>query len=154
MTTRSDIEKLVSVEIYTDVGAQLPEYASSGASGADIRANLEKTMIIEPGSRNLIPTGIYLGIPKGYEVHIRPRSGLAFREGVHAILGTIDSDYRGEIKVILMNSSNKNFTVEPGMRIAQMVCSKVSKMSWKNVWKEDLSQTERGKGGFGSTGME
>jgi dUTP pyrophosphatase len=143
----------VSVEIYTD-GVQLPEYASVGAAGCDIRAKLDEKLFINPGCRELIPTGIYLGIPKGWEVQIRPRSGLAFREGVHAILGTIDSDYRGEIKVLLMNNSNVYFTVEPRMRIAQMVCNQVPRMKWRQVTKEELSSTERGEGGFGSTGTQ
>jgi len=143
----------IHVEIHTD-GVQLPEYASSGASGADIRAKLDHGKTIWPGNRILIPTGIYLGIPEGWEVQLRPRSGLAFREGVHAIFGTIDSDYRGEIKVLLMNNSGSDFIVEPGMRIAQMVCNQVPKMNWKKVTKEELSQTERGEGGFGSTGTQ
>lgn len=142
----------VSVEIHAD-GVELPTYASSGASGADIRAKLETTRVIEPGFRALIPTGIYLGIPEGWEVQIRPRSGLAFRDGVHAILGTIDSDYRGEVKVILMNNSSYPIYIEPGMRIAQMVCNQVPRMKWKQVTKEELSRTERGEGGFGSTGI-
>ena len=141
----------VAVEIYTD-GVELPKYESSGASGADIRA--KEGVLIQPGCRELISTGIYLGIPEGWEVQLRPRSGLAYRDGVHAILGTIDSDYRGEIKVLLMNSSKVPFTVEPGMRIAQMVCNQVPKMYWLQVINEELSKTERGEGGFGSTGTK
>ena len=130
-----------------------PSYSSTGASGADIRAKLSEPLPIPGMSRRLVPTGIFLEIPIGYEVQIRPRSGLAFREGVHAILGTIDSDYRGEVKVLLMNSSASEFAVEPGMRIAQMVCCDVIQMVWNTRTKEELSQTERGEGGFGSTGI-
>lgn len=140
------------VDIHAD-GVMKPEYASPGSSGADIRANLSEPLPVPAGDRVLIPTGIFLGIPIGYEVQIRPRSGLAFRKGVHAILGTIDSDYRGEVKVILMNSSSTEFIVEPGMRIAQMVCCDVIRMEWISKSKEQLSQTERGEGGFGSTGI-
>ena len=141
------------VGIHAD-GVQLPEYSSSGASGADIRAKLSEPLPVPSGQRVLISTGIFLDIPDGYEVQIRPRSGLAFREGIHAILGTVDSDYRGEVKVLLMNSSSKNFTVEPGMRVAQIVCCGVIRMNWKSKTKEQLSQTERGEGGFGSTGIK
>jgi len=152
MATRYDRSFFPAVDIHTD-GAEPPEYASDGASGADIRAKLSEPLRIPAGERVLVPTGIYLGIPIGYEVQIRPRSGLAVREGVHAILGTIDSDYRGEIKVILMNSSTAEFVVEPKMRIAQMVCNNVARMDWRARTKEQLSQTERGEGGFGSTGV-
>jgi dUTP pyrophosphatase len=152
MATTCDRSFFPPVDIYTD-GVQLPEYASTGASGADIRAKLSEPLHVPAGERVLVPTGIYLGIPIGYEVQIRPRSGLAFREGVHAILGTIDSDYRGEVKVILMNSSTAEFVVEPEMRIAQMVCNRVARMDWWPRTKEQLSQTERGEGGFGSTGV-
>ena len=148
----SQSSQLMSVDIHTN-NVPLPEYASPGASGADIRANLTEPLHIGTGGRVLIPTGIFLGIPVGYEVQIRPRSGLALRNGVHAILGTIDSDYRGEVKVLLMNSSSTNFIVEPEMRIAQMVCCDVIRMVWNSKTKDQLSQTERGEGGFGSTGM-
>nr|QBK85888.1 MAG: dUTP diphosphatase [Marseillevirus LCMAC101] len=144
----------VEVGIYNENYAQyFPSYASSGASGADIKAKLSEPLPIPGRSRRLVPTGIFLDIPIGYEVQIRPRSGLAFREGVHAILGTIDSDYRGEVKVLLMNNSDSDFVVENGMRIAQIVCSKVYVMVWNTLTKEELSQTERGEGGFGSTGI-
>ena len=144
----------LGVGLCFDAPGQIPKYASSGSSGADIKANLSETFYFPAGTRILIPTGIFLEIPQGYEVQIRPRSGLALRNGIHAILGTIDSDYRGEVKVILMNSSDSTFAVEPGMRIAQMVCSKVVRMSWILKSKEQLSQTERGEGGFGSTGVK
>ena len=140
------------VGIYNE-NHEYPAYASAGASGADIKANLTEPLRIPGMSRALVPTGIFLEIPVGYEVQIRPRSGLAFREGVHAILGTIDSDYRGEVKVLLMNSDDSVFVVEPGMRIAQLVCCDVIQMVWNTRTKEELSQTERGEGGFGSTGI-
>ena len=142
---------IVAVGIHTD-DVPKPKYSSSGSSGADIRAKLPAPLPIPSGSRVLVPTGIFLDILGGYEVQIRPRSGLAFRNGIHAILGTIDSDYRGEVKVLLMNNGHSEFLVEPGMRIAQLVCSKVEHMVWISKTKEQLSQTERGEGGFGSTG--
>ena len=111
----------VTVFIYNENNECVPFYASSGASGADIQANISEDILIPPGTRVLVPTGIFLGIPEGYEVQIRPRSGLAFRNGVHAILGTIDSDYIGEVKVLLMNSGSDQFVVEHKMRIAQLV---------------------------------
>lgn len=142
-----------TVGIYADE-VQLPEYSSSGASGADIRAKLPEPLPVPAGSRVLIPTGIFLDMPKGYEVQLRPRSGLAFRKGVHTILGTIDSDYRGEIKVLLMNSSSTHFIVEHGMRVAQIVCCRVTRIHFQSKTKEQLSQTDRGEGGFGSTGIK
>lgn len=131
----------------------LPSYQSSGASGADLLAALETPVDIEPGKVSLIPTGLFLEVPEGYEVQIRPRSGLAFKSqvGVLNSPGTIDSDYRGEVKVILMNHGETTFTILPGMRIAQMVVCPIIRARFVPV--ERLEETVRGSGGFGHTGL-
>tara|TARA_Y100001958_G_C21157457_1_gene492157 strand:+ start:334 stop:774 length:441 start_codon:yes stop_codon:yes gene_type:complete len=132
----------------------LPKYETDGSSGMDLAANIEKSIDIGPGKTSIIPTGISLSIPKNYEMQIRPRSGLAAKNQITVLNtpGTIDADYRGEIKVILLNLSNKIFTVEKGARIAQMVLCPVIKVKFKEV--ENLEITERGSGGFGSTGIK
>ena len=129
----------------------IPAYMSEGASGFDVKADLEAPMIIEPGRIALIPTGLFFEIPEGFEIQIRPRSGLALK-GITVLNspGTVDSDYRGEVKVILANLSNEPFTVEPGMRIAQVVFSQVTPV--KMVEHNSLPETTRGAGGFGHTG--
>lgn len=133
-------------------GAQLPSYESEQAAGADIRAYLKQEEIIRPGERKLIPTGLFIGLPEGCEVQIRPRSGLALKHGVTVLNapGTIDSDYRGEIGVILINLGDKDFTIKNGDRIAQMVVSKHERGEFINRW---LDKTNRGSGGFGHTGI-
>lgn len=133
-------------------GAQLPSYESEQAAGADIRAYLKQEEIIRPGERKLIPTGLFIGLPEGYEVQIRPRSGLALKYGVTVLNtpGTVDSDFRGEIGVILINHGDKDFTVKNGDRIAQMVISKHERGEFINGW---LDKTNRGSGGFGHTGI-
>lgn len=130
----------------------LPSYATAGASGVDLYACVDKPIKLKPFERALIPTGIQVEIPKGYEAQIRPRSGLALKYGVTVLNtpGTIDSDYRGEVCVILINLGNADFVVEQGMRIAQMVICPVVKVNILKV--NELSATERGEGGFGSTG--
>ncbi len=130
----------------------LPEYESVAASGMDLPAAIENDLIIAPGERQLVPTGLAIALPKGYEAQIRPRSGLALRNGVTILNtpGTIDSDYRGEVKVILVNFSNCNFVIHRGMRIAQMVIAPVLKISLLDV--DVLPETARGDDGFGSTG--
>lgn len=132
----------------------LPEYESKSAAGMDIRAALETPVILKPGERTLIPTGLQMSIPDGFEAQIRPRSGLAIRNGITMLNspGTIDADYRGEVKVIAINHSNEAFTVEHGDRIAQMVIAPVTQFPVKEV--NDLSSTDRGEGGFGSTGVK
>ena len=132
----------------------LPEYESKSAAGMDIRAALETTVTLKPGERTLIPTGLQMSIPDGFEAQIRPRSGLAIRNGITMLNspGTIDADYRGEVKVIAINHSNEAFTVEHGDRIAQMVIAPVTQFPVKEV--NDLSSTDRGEGGFGSTGVK
>ncbi|MEP0006466.1 MAG: dUTP diphosphatase [Balneola sp.] len=132
----------------------LPEYESKSAAGMDIRAALETPVTLKPGERTLIPTGLQMSIPDGFEAQIRPRSGLAIRNGITMLNspGTIDADYRGEVKVIAINHSNEAFTVEHGDRIAQMVIAPVTQFPVKEV--NDLSSTDRGEGGFGSTGVK
>ena len=130
----------------------LPEYESVAASGMDLPAAIESDLSIKPGERQLVPTGLAIALPEGYEAQIRPRSGLALKNGVTILNtpGTIDSDYRGEVKVILVNFSNYNFTIQRGMRIAQMVIAPVLQVSLMDV--DVLPKTARGEGGFGSTG--
>ena len=134
-------------------GAQLPAYETIAAAGMDLVAFIDKDIVLKPGERVLIPTGILVGIPEGFEAEIRPRSGLALKYGVTILNapGTIDSDYRGEIKVILINLGNMDFTVRNGDRIAQMVFKNVVRVSLDVV--EELPETKRNKGGFGSTGI-
>ncbi len=134
------------------VGLNLPTYATEQSAGMDLTAALEEAIEIGPGDRMLIPTGLSIALPDGYEAQIRPRSGLALKHGVTVLNspGTIDADYRGEIGVILANLGKEEFTVERGMRIAQMVIAKHAKVEWEVV--ELLEETNRGTGGFGSTG--
>ncbi len=130
----------------------LPAYATEGSSGMDIRANLEESIIIRPLQRVLVPTGIFTEIPAGFEAQIRPRSGLALKQGITCLNspGTIDADYRGEIKVILINLSGEDKVVENGDRIAQVVFQKVERVSWEEV--SSISNSDRNEGGFGHTG--
>jgi len=132
----------------------LPKYETSGSSGMDLAANIKANMNIDPGKTAIIPTGLALSIPKGFEVQIRPRSGLAAKQKISVLNtpGTIDADYRGEIKVILINLGHETFKVEKGLRVAQMVVCPIVQAQFKEV--DDLSETERGKGGFGSTGTK
>ncbi len=130
----------------------LPKYETEGSAGMDLRANMDEPVTLQSLERTLIPTGLFIELPFGYEAQIRPRSGLAIKKGLSLpnTPGTIDSDYRGEIKVILINLSPDPQTVEPGERVAQMVITKYERVEWEVV--EALSDTERGAGGFGSTG--
>ena len=132
----------------------LPKYETIGSSGMDISANIETEIIIEPGNTAIIPTGLALSIPKGYEIQIRPRSGLAAKQKISVLNtpGTIDADYRGEIKVILINLGSSKFKIEKGLRIAQMVLCPVVQAQLEEV--DDLNETKRGTGGFGSTGVK
>jgi dUTP pyrophosphatase len=131
----------------------LPEYQTEGASGADVRALLDADIIVDPGARALVPTGLYLDIPRGLEAQVRPRSGLAARHGITVLNspGTIDSDYRGELKVLLVNLGDAGVRIANGDRIAQIVISPVVRARFAR--KESISGTGRGSGGFGSTGM-
>ena len=132
----------------------LPKYETNGSSGMDLAANIDANINIDPGKTAIIPTGLALSIPKGFEVQIRPRSGLAAKQKISVLNtpGTIDADYRGEIKVILINLGQEPFKVEKGLRIAQMVVCPIVQAQLKEV--DDLNETERGKGGFGSTGTK
>jgi len=131
----------------------LPAYATSGAAGMDVHAAVDQPLVIQPGSIALVPTGLVMAIPTGFECQVRSRSGLAARNGVFALNapGTIDSDYRGEVKVILANISGDPFTIERGSRIAQLVVARHEQVEWRAV--DAVDATERGSGGFGSTGV-
>ncbi len=144
---------MIPVKIRAISGARLPEYQSRGSAGADIFAFIEEPVVIENGRVVLVPTGLFLEIPEGYEAQIRPRSGLALKSGITLLNtpGTIDPDYRGELKIIMANFGDKPFTVERGMRIAQMVFSRVYRGHFLEV--EALGETERNEGGFGHTGL-
>ncbi|WP_373497587.1 dUTP diphosphatase [Aquiflexum sp.] len=130
----------------------LPEYQTSLSAGLDLRANINEPIELKPLERKLIGTGLFIELPAGYEAQIRPRSGMAYKYGLSVLNtpGTIDADYRGEVKVLLVNLSNESFTVEDGERIAQMVVAKHEQITWQPV--QELSETERGAGGYGSTG--
>lgn len=132
----------------------LPQYATSQSAGMDIRANLTEPIVLKPLQRCLVPTGLYIALPQGYEAQIRPRSGLALKKGIGVLNapGTIDADYRGEIGIILVNLSEQEFTIEDGERIAQMVIARYEQAEWQEV--EVLDETERGAGGFGHTGKK
>lgn len=148
-----NIEDRLTISVNKQKGSITPVYASEGAAGADIHAFLEEPMVIPPGERALVLTGLRIEIPFGFEGQIRPRSGLALKNGVTVLNspGTIDSDFRGEIGIILINLGSLPFTVFPGDRIAQIVFSKVARASFEV--KKNLAQSERGSGGFGSTGQ-
>lgn len=136
------------------VGLKLPTYETNQSAGMDLSAALEEAIELAPGDRALVPTGLAIALPTGFEAQIRPRSGLALKKGITVLNtpGTIDADYRGEIGVILVNLGQEAVTIERGMRIAQMVIAKHEHIEWKVV--ESLDETERGAGGFGSTGTE
>jgi len=143
---------MAKMKIINESNNPLPEYATEGAAGMDIRANINHQLIIRPMERVMVPTGIYIELQEGYEAQIRPRSGLAIRQGLTRLNspGTIDADYRGEIKVILINLSGEEQHILPGDRIAQMVMHKVERIKWKSVKK--IKATKRNEGGFGHTG--
>jgi dUTP pyrophosphatase len=144
--------KLTKTE--TGTGLPTPKYATEGSAGMDLYADIENKFVLHKNTRTLVSTGISIELPQGYEAQIRPRSGLAAKNGITVLNtpGTIDSDYRGEIKVILINLSDQDFTIERGMRIAQMVIAPVTMATIKET--EALEETARGEGGFGSTGVE
>lgn len=144
----------IKVRILNESSNALPEYATGGSAGMDIRANLSGDLVIRPGERVLVPTGLFLELPEGYEAQIRPRSGLAIKQGITCLNspGTIDSDYRGEIRVILINHSQEEQHIHHGDRIAQMVVQKFERVKWKPVGS--VSSTERNEGGFGHTGKK
>ena len=142
----------IKVKIINQSPNALPEYATEGSAGMDLRANLAAPLVLRPMERQLVPTGLFIELPQGYEAQVRPRSGLAIKHGITCLNspGTIDSDYRGELKVILINLSQEEQTLHPGDRIAQMVVSPVVQIGWEAV--EAIGETARNAGGFGHTG--
>ena len=145
---------MVKVKIVNKGRQQLPAYATSQSAGMDLRADIETSIELQPLERRLIPTGLFMALPDGYEAQVRPRSGLALKHGITVLNtpGTIDADYRGEVGVILVNLSNIPFTIEPGERIAQMVIAKYEQAALEEV--EVLDETERGAGGYGHSGRK
>jgi len=144
----------VKIKIINKSGHKLPHYETFASAGMDLRADLESPITLKPLERAIVPTGLFIELPVGYEAQVRPRSGLAAKKGITVLNapGTIDADYRGNVGVILVNLSNEDFTVENGERIAQMVIAKHERAEWEEV--EILSDTDRGEGGFGSTGTK
>ena len=142
----------MEVKIVNRSGNPLPDYSTPHSAGMDLRANLDEPVVLEPLQRSLIPTGLFIELPEGYEAQIRPRSGLALKNGISVVNtpGTIDADYRGEIGIILINLSDERFVIKNGERICQMVINKVEKISWTETGS--LEGSDRGPGGFGHTG--
>lgn len=143
----------MKVEIINRSKHALPAYATDLSAGMDLRANLDEPIVLKPLERTLVPTGLFMALPAGYEAQVRPRSGLAIKKGITVLNspGTIDADYRGEVCVILVNLSSEPFTIADGERIAQMVIARHEQIEWQSV--EVLGETERGAGGFGHTGV-
>lgn len=142
----------ITIKIINNSSNALPSYETIGSSGMDLRANLQEPVKLEPMQRALIPTGLFIELPLGYEAQVRPRSGFAIKHGITCLNspGTVDSDYRGEIRIILINLSNEIFTINHGERIAQMIIQPVTKAEWELV--KVLNESKRGEGGFGHTG--
>lgn len=145
---------MVKIKVVNTGCQPLPAYATSQSAGMDLRANIESPITLHPMERTLVPTGIRIELPEGYEAQVRPRSGLALKHGITVLNtpGTIDSDYRGELKVLLVNLSNDDFVVNAGERVAQMVIARHETPTWEEV--EALDETERGEGGYGHTGVK
>ena len=146
--------QMLEVKVINKGHQQLPAYATPQSAGMDLRANLDAPVVLRPMERRLIPTGLYIALPEGYEAQVRPRSGLAFKHGITVLNspGTIDADYRGEIGVLLVNLSSEDFTVNDGERIAQMVIARHEQVAFRLV--DELDATERGDGGYGHTGVK
>lgn len=144
----------MKVEVVNLSSHELPKYSTNESAGLDLRAELQSPITLGPGQRSLIPTGLKIALPTGYEAQVRPRSGLAYKQGITVLNspGTIDADYRGDVGVILINHGSESFTIENGERIAQLVIAKFVQIDWDEVL--DLSSTLRGEGGFGSTGVK
>ena len=144
---------MVKVKIVNKGGQPLPAYATSQSAGLDLRADISSSIVLRPLARRLVPTGLFIALPQGYEAQVRPRSGLALKHGITVLNspGTIDADYRGEVGVVLVNLSNEDFLIEPGERIAQMVVARHEQVEFEPV--EELDETERGAGGYGHTGV-
>jgi dUTP pyrophosphatase len=145
---------MMHVSIVNRTPYPLPDYATPGSAGLDLRAHLPEPKVIQPGERVLIPTGLSLALPNGFEAQVRPRSGLALKHGITVLNspGTVDADYRGDVGVILINLGAEPFTIEPGDRVAQLVIAAYAQVEWTSV--EVLPETERGAGGFGHTGTQ
>ena len=145
---------MLKVKVINSSRFDLPRYATPLSAGMDVRANIDEAVVLRPLERAMIPTGLSIELPEGYEMQIRPRSGLAAKHGITVLNspGTIDADYRGEIRVILVNLSNEGFRIEAGERIAQMVVARHEQVEWELT--EELAESERGEGGFGSTGKK
>lgn len=145
---------MTTVKVINKGKQQLPAYATKQSAGMDLRANIEEAFVLKPLERRLVPTGLYMALPEGYEAQVRPRSGLALKHGITVLNtpGTIDADYRGEVGVVLVNLSNEPFSIEPGERIAQMVIAKYEQVELEEV--EMLDETERGAGGYGHSGTK
>lgn len=144
----------MTVKVINQSNNPLPQYQTAHSAGLDLMAFIPEPITLKSLQRALIPTGLYIELPVGYEAQIRPRSGLAFKNGISIVNapGTIDADYRGEIKVLLVNLSDQDFTIENGLRIAQMIVAKYERIVWETA--SELSETERGTGGYGSTGVK
>lgn len=144
----------MKIQVVNQSKHPLPEYATELSAGLDLRANIDEPIELKPLERTLVSTGLFIALPKGYEAQIRPRSGLAFKNGVTVLNspGTIDADYRGELKVLLVNLSNTSFIINDGERVAQMVIAKHEQVNWEQT--TNLDDTDRGAGGFGHTGTK
>ena len=144
----------ITIPVINRSAFPLPAYATVGSSGLDVRANIEQPITLQSLERTLVPTGLFVEIPLGFEIQVRPRSGLAVKQGLTCLNtpGTIDADYRGEIKVILINLSKESQIIQPGDRIAQLVLQAIELIEWKSV--DQLNETDRGSGGFGHTGKQ
>ena len=145
---------MIQVKVINKGNQPLPAYATEQSAGMDLRADIEQPVTLKPLERRLIPTGLHIALPRGYEAQVRPRSGLALKHGITVLNtpGTIDADYRGEIGVVLVNLSNEDFVVNPGERVAQMVIAKYEQAVLQTV--DTLDETERGEGGYGHTGVK
>ena len=145
---------MITVKVVNQSKHPLPEYATDHSAGMDLRANINEPIVLKPLERTLVPTGLFIELPQGHEAQIRPRSGLAFKHGLTVLNspGTIDADYRGEVKVLLVNLSNADFAIQDGERIAQMVIARHETIEWYAVMQ--LEETKRGAGGFGHTGTK
>jgi dUTP pyrophosphatase len=145
---------MITVPVQNNTDFELPQYATPASAGVDLKAAIKEAITLGPLERSIIPTGLKIALPEGYEAQVRPRSGLAAKHGITVLNspGTIDADYRGEIGVILVNLSQTSFTIQPEERIAQLVVAKYEQIQWEET--EELSQTNRGAGGFGSTGKK
>ena len=145
---------MVKIRVINNGHQQLPAYATTQSAGMDLRANIEEPVVLRPMERRLVPTGLHIALPDGYEAQIRPRSGLALKKGITVLNspGTIDADYRGEVMVLLINFSNEDFIIQDGERIAQMVIARYEQGEFVEV--SELDETERGTGGYGHTGVK